>query len=170
MPKQIRSRGPTIYTFGYEGLALDAFIGRLEQAGVRTVADVRQLAFSRKRGFSKGPLSAALQEAGLAYVHLPDLGGPPEIRKRYRADGDWPAYAAAYRAHLAGQKRPLAELARIVEESPTCLVCFEADFRLCHRSILARALTRSGAGRIVHLSAEGQVVETGQRATARRGA
>ena len=50
-----------IFTFGYEGLSLEAFIGRLKAAGVRTVLDVRATPLSRKAGFSKGALSAALR-------------------------------------------------------------------------------------------------------------
>jgi uncharacterized protein (DUF488 family) len=54
-----------IFTFGYEGLSLEVFIRRLEVVGVQTVLDVRANPLSRKRGFSKGAFSAALQTAGI---------------------------------------------------------------------------------------------------------
>lgn len=44
----------SLFTFGYEGLTIEAFIARLNEAGVRTIIDVRELPLSRKKGFSKG--------------------------------------------------------------------------------------------------------------------
>lgn len=54
-PYQIgpRPHTPTLFTLGYEGLVLDAFIARLQAAQVKTVVDVRELPLSRKKGFSK---------------------------------------------------------------------------------------------------------------------
>lgn len=45
-----------LFTFGYEGLDIDAFVDRALAAGVRTIVDVRELPLSRKKGFSKNPL------------------------------------------------------------------------------------------------------------------
>ena len=42
-----------LYTAGYEGLTIDAFIARLKQAGIDRVLDVREYPLSRKKGFSK---------------------------------------------------------------------------------------------------------------------
>jgi len=44
---------PTLFTLGYEGLTIEAFIARLQAAQVKTVVDVRELPLSRKKGFSK---------------------------------------------------------------------------------------------------------------------
>jgi uncharacterized protein (DUF488 family) len=82
----------TLYTFGYEGLSVAAFLAQLKKAGVKTVLDVRQLPLSRKPGFSKRSLAETLHEAGIVYAHLPAFGCPREIRDRYKLDGDWSAY------------------------------------------------------------------------------
>ena len=58
-----------IFTFGYEALSLNNFIARLKEAGVETVIDVRANPLSRKRGFSKCALSAALDNAGPCSSH-----------------------------------------------------------------------------------------------------
>ncbi|TNY10814.1 DUF488 domain-containing protein, partial [Escherichia coli] len=58
-----------LYTFGYEGLEIAAFIARLKSAGIQTVVDVRELPLSRKRGFSKTAFSEALTAGGIAYFH-----------------------------------------------------------------------------------------------------
>ena len=46
-----------IFTIGYEGADMDRFLTTLKDAGVATLADVRAVALSRKRGFSKSSLA-----------------------------------------------------------------------------------------------------------------
>lgn len=56
-----------LFTIGYEGRVVDSFVEDLGNAGVEVLVDVRELAQSRKRGFSKTALSALLDEAGIEY-------------------------------------------------------------------------------------------------------
>jgi uncharacterized protein (DUF488 family) len=65
-----------LYTIGYEGADIDRFIATLKAVEVTVVADVRAVALSRKRGFSKTALRARLAAEGIAYVHLVELGDP----------------------------------------------------------------------------------------------
>src|SRR5437763_12673514 len=74
-----------IFTIGYEGATVGEFLDALRKAGVRRVIDVRALPLSRRPGFSKSPLGAALEEAGVEYVHLRALGTPAEGRAAARA-------------------------------------------------------------------------------------
>lgn len=141
-----------VFTFGYEGLSLKAFIARLKSAGVETVIDVRANPLSRKPGFSKRALSAALQRAGIDYDHRPAVGCPKPIRDRYRNDGDWAAYTRGFLAYLKGQNEELKEIARIARSSRSCLLCFEADFNRCHRTYVARAVAKLDALQVKHLA------------------
>ena len=74
-----------IFTIGYEGTTVPEFVAALKNAGVERVIDVRALPLSRRPGFSKSPLKAALGEAGIEYVHLKALGTPSEGRTAARA-------------------------------------------------------------------------------------
>lgn len=141
-----------IFTLGYEGLSLEVFIARLKAVRVRTVLDVRANPLSRKRGFSKSAFSAALDVAGISYIHLREMGCPKTIRDRYKRDGDWSAYTHAFLAYLAEQSEPLANLVRVAGHSSSCLVCFEADFNRCHRTYVARAAARIAKLRVIHLT------------------
>jgi len=116
------------------------------------VFDVRQLPLSRKKGFSKAAFKAALGSAGIDYVHLPVFGCPRPIRDRYKIDGDWKRYEKAFDHYLEGQSESVSELARIARRTSGCLVCFEADYTLCHRSLVARAVALAGGPRVIHLS------------------
>lgn len=153
---EIRSggmRSTSLFTFGYEGLDLEAFIKRAEAAGVRAVVDVRELPLSRKRGFSKVTFSKQLAAAGILYFHAPTLGCPKPIRDQYRLDGDWSSYTRSFLAYLETQADAIKELAVIARGSTVCLVCFEADPLRCHRSYVARAAHAAGAPAVTHLTA-----------------
>ena len=105
-------------TIGYEGISLDAFIATLKAAKVTLLLDVRELPISRRRGFSKTALSAALSSAGIAYQHERALGAPREVRHRLREDGDLARYFVDFREYLASQRQLLDELASSLMTSP----------------------------------------------------
>ncbi|HZH52323.1 MAG TPA: DUF488 domain-containing protein [Microvirga sp.] len=155
-----------IFTLGYEGLSLEAFVARLKAARVQTVLDVRANPLSRKRGFSKNAFASALDTAGIAYTHLPAMGCPKPVRERYRRDGDWSAYTRGFLAHLDGQAEALGNLVSIAARSASCLVCFEADFNRCHRTYVARAAAEIGKLRVVHLTDRTAIPDSTIRAVA----
>ena len=156
----------TLFTFGYEGLTIETFIVRLQAEGVTTVLDVRQLPLSRKRGFSKASFKAALEDASIVYQHLSALGCPTEIRRRYKETGDWAAYAKAYNAYLARRADDVVAVVRIAKRGKACLVCFEADFTRCHRSLISRAAERAGAPRAIHLAIKAEMPAAAGRVAA----
>src|SRR5688572_3142195 len=85
-----------VFTIGYEGRSLDQFLADLGAQGVTLLADVRDAPVSRKPGFSKSPLAAALQQAGISYRHIRALGCPKPIRDACKQDGDWARYTRAF--------------------------------------------------------------------------
>jgi uncharacterized protein (DUF488 family) len=145
---------PYLYTCGYEGHDINAFIARLIQAGVNTIVDVRELPLSRKKGFSKNALREQLAAVGIDYVHASPLGCPKVIRNRYREDGDWQQYTREFMLYLKQQGEPLRELAKLAKSSATCLICYEADYTTCHRTYVARAAHLAGAPVVKHLTAK----------------
>ena len=135
-----------IFTIGYEGLDSEQLGGILRDAGVGVLADVRAVANSRKRGFSKGVLAASLQEAGLGYVHLRSLGTPKSGRQAARA-GDAALLRRIYCEEVldtAAGQTALDDLSAMAEAAPLCLLCFERDSSVCHRRILSERLTARG--------------------------
>jgi len=131
----------TLRTIGYEGTTLPAFLAALKRAGVTTLIDVRDAPVSRKKGFSKNALAAALQTADIAYVHLRWLGNPKPGRDAGRA-GDIAAYHRYFFARLATPEAQaaLGEAAQFAAAGGACLMCFERDPEHCHRTLVARAL------------------------------
>jgi uncharacterized protein (DUF488 family) len=131
----------TLYTIGYEGTDIDRFVATLKAAGVQLLADVRALPLSRKKGFSKNKLRDRIDLEGMHYIHLGALGDPKPGRDAARA-GRFAQFRKIYRRHLAqaDAQSSLRELAELVKEQTTCLMCFERDPTDCHRLIVASAL------------------------------
>jgi uncharacterized protein (DUF488 family) len=155
-----------IFTFGYEGMSVDAFVRRLKAAGIETVVDVRANPLSRKPGFSKRALAAALDGAGMAYIHLPAMGCPKPVRDRYKRDADWAAYTRGFLAHLKREPEAVVEVAAIATRAPSCLVCFEADFNRCHRTYVARAAAEHAGFDVVHLTGRTELADAAVRSAA----
>lgn len=157
---------PHLYTFGYEGLDVQSFIARLHAARVDLVVDVRELPLSRKKGFSKNALREQLAAQGMGYIHMPNLGCPKHIRDQYRDDDDWARYTRDFMAYLQTQEAGVRELAQQARVATACLVCFEADYTLCHRTYVARAAQRFGAPAVKHLTAKTSILDQPLRAAA----
>src|SRR5687767_2893711 len=96
-----------LMTIGYEGLSLREFFDLLSRCKVERLIDVRAVPLSRKKGFSKTPLSEQLARRGIEYTHYPDLGCPKDIRESYKADDDWAKYTEKFRAYLPNQSEAL---------------------------------------------------------------
>ena len=141
-----------ILTIGYEGSVIDDFLASLRAAGVQEVVDVRELPLSRKRGFSKGALSLALEAAGISYRHVRELGCPKDVRVKYKLDQDWAHYVRRFSAYLDTQREALEALRLGATKVTTALLCFEADANRCHRSIVAAAVSRKRGDQVTHLS------------------
>ena len=144
----------TLFTIGYEKALLKDLIAALAAAGVKTLLDVRDRPISRRPGFSKRRLAAAIEDAGMHYVHLAALGTPPEGRLANRRR-EWERFWAVVEEKLA---RPEAELdllqaAAIAEAAPSCLLCYEADWQVCHRRRIAEILAKRRGFDIRHLDA-----------------
>ena len=134
-----------VYTIGYEGADVDRFLTTLKDAGVAAVADVRAVALSRKKGFSKNQLRDNLAEAKIGYRHFIDLGTPKAGRDAARA-GDTERMHRIFCEQLAtgAAQAQLEELAELAGGVPICLLCFERDPAQCHRRIVAERLAKRG--------------------------
>ncbi|MBI1339382.1 DUF488 family protein [bacterium] len=139
------ARVPTLFTIGYERATLDQLIGALRHAGVKRLIDVRDVARSRRAGFSKTVLSASLDAAGVHYIHLPALGTPKAGRDANRA-GRMDLFRDIYEQRFQEPAAQLAlqECADLARETPSALLCFCADARKCHRDRIARELEGLG--------------------------
>jgi len=118
---------------GYQGRSVDDLVQALRTAKIAAVIDVREVPWSRKPGFSKGKLGASLAQAGIRYIHLRAAGNPRENRRTARSTEEC---LSRYRQHLAKEPAVLKEIAEAAQKERIVLLCFEAAWEDCHRSIL----------------------------------
>jgi uncharacterized protein (DUF488 family) len=142
-----------LFTIGYEKARLPDFVATLTEAGIETLIDVRDRPISRRPGFSKRQLAAALAEAGIRYVGLTALGTPPEGREAGRRR-DWDRFWHIVGRRLSSAEADLAfdEAAHTAGASPSCLLCYEADWRCCHRRRVAEILGERHGFTVRHLA------------------
>jgi uncharacterized protein (DUF488 family) len=83
-------------------------------------------------------LSASLNDAGIGYVHLRQLGTPKPGREAARK-GKVAEMHQIFRAHMVepGAQVELVKATEFAREKKTALLCYEADACGCHRTILA---------------------------------
>jgi uncharacterized protein (DUF488 family) len=131
-----------VYTVGYQGRSVDAFFDYLLRRGIRRVIDVRSNPVSRKYGFAKKTLSETARKLDVAYVHIPRLGIPPDERKDLQSMRSYQQLFARFERHtLPSRTAELRDVAAMVSETPTTLMCAERDADRCHRSQVAIAVS-----------------------------
>jgi uncharacterized protein (DUF488 family) len=147
MPFESHNMARQLFTAGYEGTTIHAFIAALQTNNVDCVLDVRAVPFSRKPGFSKTELSRNLENANIRYVHLPDLGTPKPIREKLKSTSDYVDFFKTMDAHLAGKSDAIESAYEYVTRHTCCLMCFERLAAECHRNIVANKIkARDGNG------------------------
>jgi uncharacterized protein (DUF488 family) len=131
----------TIWTIGYEQATPGAVTAALVEAGAQVLTDIRALPLSRRPGFSKSALAAAMREAGIDYRHVKPLGTPADGRAAARR-GDHAELARIYAGQLELPEAlaAMAELRALAAERRVALLCYERDASACHRRLLIEAL------------------------------
>lgn len=151
----------TIYTIGHSTHTLAEFLAMLQSLDIKVLADIRGLPGSRKYPqFNKENLEISLPENGIVYTHLADLGGRRKVKKdskNTRWNNDSFRGYADYMETAAFEKA-VAELEKIAAEKPTAIMCAEAVWWRCHRSMVSDYLKVKG-WTVLHIMAVGKVQE-----------
>lgn len=132
-------RKPTkmLFTIGYEGKSLESFVNKLIQNDIHLLCDVRRNPLSRKFGFSKAKLQHVLENVGIKYVHIPEVGIDSEKRTSLNTLRDYDVLFDEYKSNLHTITRYLDYIARLLDDDHRiALMCYEEDPRICHRHII----------------------------------
>ncbi len=136
-----------IYTIGHSTRSMEQFTALLRAHSVQAIADVRTVPRSRRvPQFNEESLERELRALGFGYVHMKELGGWRRPRpdspntgwrnKSFRGYADYmltPEFDAA-----------ISRLVQLAKHERIAVMCAEAVPWMCHRQLIADALTVRG--------------------------
>jgi uncharacterized protein (DUF488 family) len=131
---------PVIWTIGHSTRDIDHFINMLRSFRIELLADVRHFPGSRKfPHFNKAVLKQSLEDAGIEYLHLEDLGGRRKphtnsINSQWTNDA-FRGYADHMQTNTFRQSIELLE--QLGREKRTVYMCSEAVWWRCHRALIS---------------------------------
>ena len=136
-----------VWTVGHSTHPADAFLTLLRAHEIEQVADVRTVPKSRRHPhFHADVLAVELRAGGVAYEHLPRLGGwratGPDSPNGAWRNTSFRGYAdyAMSEEFAAG----LAQLRELAATRRTAMMCSEALWWRCHRRLIADRLVAAG--------------------------
>jgi uncharacterized protein (DUF488 family) len=137
----------TVWTIGHSTRSADEFKEILLAHQISALVDVRSFPGSRRYPhFNKPDLSRSLEAAGTLYAHNPKLGGRRKPSPNSKNTAWKNASFRAYADHMESDefKEGIEELLEIARIKRTAIMCAEALWWRCHRSLIADYLKANG--------------------------
>jgi uncharacterized protein (DUF488 family) len=129
-----------IFTIGHSTRTIEEFIAILRSFDIQLLADIRRFPGSKKYPqFNSPSLAASLQQAGIEYIHMPELGG----RRKPLADSHNTAWKnpsfRGYADYMETDsfKEGVEKLEGLAANKRVAYMCSEAVWWRCHRSLVS---------------------------------
>jgi uncharacterized protein (DUF488 family) len=155
IPKRAMSRPtaePAVYTVGYEGIMVDTLLDCLLHKGIKRLIDVRCNPIARRYGFHKSTLCRLCGDVGIEYLHFASLGVPSAWRTDLSDRSSYLRLFERYESEILPKHRSaVEEVAGLVAEMPSVLMCMEAAHDSCHRSRLGVEVSRQTSLPVIEL-------------------
>ena len=143
-----------IWTIGHSTRKIDDFIALLKENGIKLLADVRMYPGSKRYSqFGREALATSLGEAGIRYEHFPELGGRRKAKPGSKNTAWRNEMFRGYADYMEMEdfEKGIARLVDLVEKTgPTAVMCAEAVWWRCHRSLISDYLKSHGID-VVHI-------------------
>jgi uncharacterized protein (DUF488 family) len=145
--------GLAIWTIGHSTRTIEDFLALLKAHDIESLVDVRHYPGSRRYPqFNKEPLAESLAKVGIDYHHLLKLGG----RRRPRTDSRNTAWRnEAFRGYADYMESEafiegIKSLIEFARNKRVAIMCAEAVWWRCHRSLIADYLKAQGH-KVLHI-------------------
>src|SRR5207237_8406659 len=120
---------------------------------IEALIDVRSYPGSRRYPqFNKQELTNRLAEKGIDYFHIPELGGRRQARKDSKNTAWKNQSFRGYADHMEAEEfqHGIERLLEIANESRAAIMCAEALWWRCHRSLISDFLKARGV-EVIHI-------------------
>jgi uncharacterized protein (DUF488 family) len=151
----------TIWTIGHSTRSAEEFTSLLKAHGIEQLVDVRAFPTSRRYPhFNREQLQKSLEQSGVSYIHMASLGGRrsplPKSKNTAWKNASFRAYADYMESR--GFAEGVATLSERAREKRTAIMCAEAVWWRCHRSLLADYFKAAG-WKVLHILSEKKTEE-----------
>ncbi len=144
-----------IYTIGHSTRSIEEFIALLKENHVDFLADVRQFPFSKRYPhFNGSALKKSLEENAIEYEHFVNLGGRRPAQKNSKNTA-WknPSFRGyADYMETGAFKNAVDDLLQRTKTHTVAIMCSEAVWWRCHRSMISDYLKSTGI-EVIHIMA-----------------
>lgn len=143
----------TVWTIGHSTRSAEEFIQILKSHQIEAVVDVRSFPGSRRYPhFNKPELARLLQDNGVEYVHIPELGGRRKPNRHSKNTAWRNVSFRAYADHMETEEfqKGIASLFALGDQKRCAIMCSEAVWWRCHRSLVSDYLKANGV-EVIHI-------------------
>ncbi len=156
-----KPENPKIFTIGHSTRTIEEFLDLLFSFEIKILADIRRLPGSRKYPqFDQDALKKSLEENGIEYVYIEDLGGrrkvSPDSKNTAWRNKSFQGYADYMETESF--ENGIKFLEKLALEKNTAMMCSEAVWWRCHRSMVSDYLKAKG-WEVLHIMALGKATE-----------
>ena len=133
-----------LFTIGYEGISLEAYLNKLVSNNIKLLVDVRKNPLSMKFGFSKSLLKKYCESLSISYIHIPEVGINSDQRQELNTQKDYELLFDNYKkTTLLNTKSNQEDIISLLKKyNRIALTCFEANVCQCHRKSLAESIEK----------------------------
>ncbi len=158
-PQPEDARDRVIYTIGHVTLPAERFVELLRQHGITLLVDIRRFPSSRTSPqFNPDELRQTLADVGIGFVHIGALGGRrqplPDSENAVWKNASFRGYADYM--ETAEFQDGLRELVALASGRQVAIMCAEAVWWRCHRSMVSDALVAHG-WQVRHIMSDGSM-------------
>lgn len=150
-----------IWTIGHSTRNFEEFIKLLKSFKIEILVDVRHYPGSRKfPQYNKDNLKDSLPQDGIEYIHLVDLGGRRKPVPNSKNDAWRNDSFKGYADYMETEQfqKSLNILMKLAFTKRTAIMCSEAVWWRCHRSLVADILKVKN-WKVMHILAENKATE-----------
>lgn len=134
-----------VFTIGHSSHPIATFIELLRAHDIEALVDVRSFPGSRRNPqFNQPALREALKAAGISYHHMVSLGGKRESSGAAEPHKNKPFSAYIEYSKTEQFQNSMNDLEDMTSGRRVAVMCAEALWTHCHRSIIAEEMTRHG--------------------------
>ncbi len=155
------SKDKILYTIGHSTRDIEEFLLMLNNFGIECLVDVRRFPSSKKfPAYNQDSLCQTLKEEGIEYVHSEALGGR---RKALKESPNSVWHHPSFRGYADYMEttdfaEAVSELEVIATAKATAIMCSEAVFWRCHRSMISDYL-KSESYQVLHIMSPTKLTE-----------